>query len=111
MAATESKEELIRDNERQFIEASGISAKGPLKYMSKVDIDKVHEEIDVRMQELEDTGLSRNEILLDDPVSGVKLYDDPFFQLLKAISQKFIKIMKNTVLLFCVFIFEEIRLS
>ena len=35
------------------------------------------------MQELEDTGLTRNEILFDDPCSGVKLYDDPFFQMLK----------------------------
>ena len=35
------------------------------------------------MQELEDTGLTRNEILFDEPGSGVNLYDDPFFQLLK----------------------------
>ena len=35
------------------------------------------------MQELEDTGLTRNEILFDDPNTGIPLKDDPFFQLCK----------------------------
>jgi hypothetical protein len=35
-------------------------------------------EIDIRMQELEETGLTRNEILFDDQ-RGVPLLDDPFF--------------------------------
>ena len=39
-------------------------------------------EIDIRMQELEETGLTRNEILFDDQ-RGVPLLDDPFFQFIK----------------------------
>ena len=35
------------------------------------------------MQELEDTGLTRNEILFDDANKGIPLRDDPFFQLVK----------------------------
>ena len=35
------------------------------------------------MQELEDTGLTRNEILFDDANEGVILRDDPFYQLIK----------------------------
>ena len=35
------------------------------------------------MNELEVTRLSRDEILYDDPNSGVPLKDDPFFQLIK----------------------------
>lgn len=35
------------------------------------------------MQELEDTGLTRNEILFDDANMGIPLKDDPFFQLIK----------------------------
>ena len=27
--------------------------------------------------------MTRNEILFDDPYAGVKLYDDPFFQMMK----------------------------
>jgi hypothetical protein len=44
---------------------------------------KVHAEIDQRMAELEATGLSRVEILHEDAHYGVKLRDDPFFQLIK----------------------------
>lgn len=43
----------------------------------------VHAEIDQRMNELEATGLSRTEILFDEPNRGIKLKDDPFFQLIK----------------------------
>jgi hypothetical protein len=32
---------------------------------------------------LEDTGLSRNEILYDEAGKGIQLKDDPFFQLIK----------------------------
>ena len=75
----ESKEELLRENERNFVEAAGSSVAGPFKYMSKEQVELIHEEIDERLQELEDTGLTRNEILFEDPGTGVKLYDDPFF--------------------------------
>ena len=40
-------------------------------------------EIDERMEELEESGLTRNEVLFDDPNVGVPLKDDPFFQLVK----------------------------
>lgn len=51
--------------------------------MSAATIDQIHEEIDLQMQELEDTGLTRNEILFDDANIGIPLKDDPFFQLIK----------------------------
>lgn len=35
------------------------------------------------MQELEDTGLTRNEILFNDANQGIPLRDDPFYQLIK----------------------------
>jgi hypothetical protein len=35
------------------------------------------------LQELEDSGLSRFEILYDEPNKGILLKDDPFFQLIK----------------------------
>ena len=35
------------------------------------------------MEELEASGLTRNEILYDDPNAGIPLKDDPFFQLIK----------------------------
>lgn len=76
-------EEIIRENERNFIEGSSISVDGPIKYMSKERLDQVHFEIDQRMQELEDTGLTRNEILFNDAGKGIPLRDDPFYQLIK----------------------------
>lgn len=79
MAPKDDKEEMLRENERNFIEAASVSHYGPLKYMSQEDIDRVHFEIDERMQELEDTGLTRNEILFDEASTGVRLSDDPFF--------------------------------
>ena len=79
----ESKEEIIRDNEMHFIEGHNASSDGPLKYMSRERIDEVHEEIDRRMTELSDSGLSRREILFEDAKIGVPLQDDAFFQLLR----------------------------
>ena len=37
----------------------------------------------MKLRQLEETGLSRNEILYDDPKKGVPLKDDPFYQLIK----------------------------
>ena len=54
------------DNERNFIEGSSASMEGPFKYMPKARVEQIHLEVDMRMQELEDTGLSRNEILFED---------------------------------------------
>ena len=79
MKPKESQDELIRDNELNLIQGSNASVDGPFKHMSQQRIDSVHEEITDRLEELEQSGLSRNEILFDDPHSGVPLKDDPFF--------------------------------
>jgi hypothetical protein len=46
--------------------------------MSEQAKEKVHQILDIRLQELEDTGLTRMEILHEKQV-GLKLADDPFF--------------------------------
>lgn len=71
-----------RDNELHFIEGPNVSADGPFKYMSEERIDHIHLEVDKRMQELEDSGLTRQEILYNDTSNTenvVLLADDPFF--------------------------------
>ena len=73
---------MIRENEINYVQAyQGPS--GPLKYMSEEAKEKVHQELDLRMQEVEDTGLTRSEILHEQQ-TGVKLVDDPFFQFIKS---------------------------
>lgn len=71
----------MRENELNFIQGSA-SPVGPYKHMSQAAKDLVHSEIDQRMQELEDTGLTRSEILFEQQ-EGMRLADDPFFQYLK----------------------------
>lgn len=75
------KEEAIRDNERNFIEAYG-SPSGPMKYMNKKQLEAIHSQIDARMQDLEDSGLTREEVLYNKQ-EGIPLVDDPFFQFVK----------------------------
>jgi hypothetical protein len=75
------KEEAIRENERNFIEAYG-TPEGPMKWLSKEELECTHALIDVKMQELEDSGLTREEILYDKQ-QGIPLADDPFFQFVK----------------------------
>lgn len=50
--------------------------------MSKEELEYVHSQIDKKMQELEESGLTREEILYDKQ-EGIPLADDPFFQFLK----------------------------
>ena len=77
-------EELIHfQNERRFIEGSSASVEGPFKYLTAERIQEIHDEISERMQELQDTGLTRNEILFDDPHEGIQLRGDRFYQLIK----------------------------
>jgi hypothetical protein len=76
------KEVAVRENERNFVEAY-LSPEGPSKWMSKEDLEYVHSQLDRRMQELEDSGLTREEILHDRQGEGIPLADDPFFQFLK----------------------------
>lgn len=71
------KEELLRENEMNYV-SGYLAADGPFKYMSDAAKEKVHMEIDERMQELEDTGLTRNEILYEEQ-KGIRLADDPFY--------------------------------
>jgi hypothetical protein len=46
--------------------------------MGAKEISAIHDQIDQRMQELEDSGLTREEILYDKQ-EGLPLSDDPFF--------------------------------
>lgn len=59
------KEEHIRDNEINYV-AGYEGPDGPIKYMSEAAKEKVHQEIDERMKELEETGLTRDEILFEE---------------------------------------------
>jgi len=79
----ESKEEIIRENELNFIEGPSANADGPFKHLTRERIDEIHLEIDQRMLELTESGLSRNEILFDSPNIGIPLKDDAFFQLIR----------------------------
>jgi len=54
----------LRENERNFVDAYG-SPVGPFKWLTNDQIKKVHLEIDKRMEELEATGLTREELLYD----------------------------------------------
>ena len=72
MPPTDAPEEMLRDNEINFVDALQ-SQQGSLKFMSEEEKRAIHAEIDQRMNELESTGLSRFEILHDEPNKGVKL--------------------------------------
>ena len=55
---------------------------GPIKFMTREEKEKVHLEIDKKMRELEDSGLSRQEILFNEP-EGIPLKQDKFYQFIK----------------------------
>lgn len=63
--APKEKEEIIRENEKNFIE-SYESPSGPMKWQSTSKLAPIHQEIDKRMAELEDSGLTREEILFNE---------------------------------------------
>lgn len=79
--APKDREEAHRENERNFIEGYH-NPTGPFKWLDKTQIDVIHTKIDTKMQELEDSGLTREEILYDSQ-QGIPLADDPFFQFVK----------------------------
>ena len=57
---------------------------GPLKHMSAEARARIHEIIDRKMEELEETGLNRFQILdSQTKEKGIELKSDPFFQYLK----------------------------
>jgi hypothetical protein len=64
----DNKEEVLRENERNFVESYG-SPEGPMKYLNAEQIKKIHQQIDIKLQELEDSGLTREEILYDQQVT------------------------------------------
>jgi hypothetical protein len=78
----------MKTQEEKDIESNNIfldglnDPQGPMKYMSREEKEKIHEEIDLRLKELEDSGLSKEEILFNKP-EGVPLKFDKFFQYLK----------------------------
>lgn len=69
------------DHVKHFIEGFR-TPKGPIKWMTAEEKEKVHQTIDAKMVQLEETGLSREEILYNKP-GGIPLSFDPVFQLLK----------------------------
>ena len=72
-------EEMIRENEMNFVQGYQ-SPQGPFKYMSEEAKEKVHVELDRRLQEIEESGLTKEEILHEHLApGGLKLLDDPFF--------------------------------
>ena len=58
----EEREEVSRENEKNFIEGY-LTPTGPFKYLGAEQISQIHTDIDYKMQELEDSGLTRDEIL------------------------------------------------
>eukprot|EP00331_Platyophrya_macrostoma_P034100 CAMPEP_0176450656 /NCGR_PEP_ID=MMETSP0127-20121128/27283_1 /TAXON_ID=938130 /ORGANISM="Platyophrya macrostoma, Strain WH" /LENGTH=549 /DNA_ID=CAMNT_0017838387 /DNA_START=26 /DNA_END=1675 /DNA_ORIENTATION=- len=77
-----SFEENYFKNSQMFV--SGMrSPAGPLKDMTAEAKEKVHSIIDMKLQQLEDTGLSREEVLYDNKQGGIPLKHDPFFQHIK----------------------------
>ena len=76
-----SQEQWYQYAEQTFVEGYR-TPRGPLKWMSDEDKEKVHIQIDYEMGKLEDTGLSREEVLYKKP-TGVPLGSDPMFQFLK----------------------------
>ncbi|EAR96961.2 ribosomal protein S18 (macronuclear) [Tetrahymena thermophila SB210] len=78
-----SLEEAEHQNFKQFVEGFR-SPSGPLKYMDHEEKQKINFLIDQKLEELEATGLTREEILYDNPThTGLPLNQDPFFQYIK----------------------------
>lgn len=69
--------ELLDHNEKTWIEGYR-SPRGPIKWMSVEEKAKIHTQIDLEMRRLEDSGLSREEVLFGAP-RGIPLTSDPMF--------------------------------
>lgn len=74
--------EKARDNELHYVDGyhSGAS---PFKWMSAEERGVVHDLADQKFKEIEETGLTAEEILHDKVGEGLPLRDDPVFQFLK----------------------------
>jgi len=66
------------ENEWNFVDGYQ-TATGPLKWMDPDEKEKIHDIIDIKLQELEDSGLTRAEILHNKVGEGFPLRDDQFF--------------------------------
>lgn len=75
-------DEIRNENYKRFVQGYN-SPKGPIQWMTEEQKARVHDLVDKKLQELEDTGLSREELLYEGKIGGVPLSLDPFFKLLK----------------------------
>jgi hypothetical protein len=84
IAANKTQEDLQRSNEMQFVDAYRYPKSKAIKLMNQAEKEIVHVAIDRRMKELEETGLSRGEIINSKAKNAtLPLKNDPYFQLLK----------------------------
>ncbi|CAD8067626.1 unnamed protein product [Paramecium primaurelia] len=75
-------ENALHQNFKTFVEGH-VSPKGALKNLSEEQMKQIQTQVTKKLQELEDTGLSREEILTNGVDKGIPLSYDAFFQLLK----------------------------
>jgi small subunit ribosomal protein S18 len=73
--------EVIHETEKTFVEGYR-TVPGPVSWLSEEDKERINLEINLKMDELEETGLSRQEILNNIP-GGIPLSQDPVFQYLR----------------------------
>lgn len=85
LTASKAIHEKVRENEMQFVDAYRKPNTPAKVMMTQQEMEAVHLEIDKRMQELEDTGLTRYEVLNKPRGKNpeLPLKDDPVFQLVK----------------------------
>lgn len=74
----EDIEQIYMKNYKRYIEGYK-SPKGPLRWMDESEKHKINLLIDKQLQEMEDTGLSREELLFNKGIKGIPLKKDPFF--------------------------------
>lgn len=75
-----NKEEKKLSNVQKFNDAYVLG--GPKHMLSKEQINNIHGQIDLAMKELEESGLSKEELLYDIP-KGIPLKQDHFFQFVR----------------------------
>jgi len=71
-----------RENERGYVDGYQ-STSSPFKWMSQEERNVIHDLADQKFKEIEETGLTAEEILHDKVGEGLPLRDDPVFQFLK----------------------------
>ena len=76
-----SEEQKIKNNFEFFEHAIGLQK--PRQLLNKIELHKIHSFIDLKMDELEETGMSKEEILYGVKNCGLPLKQDSFFQFIK----------------------------